>query len=53
LRATLINKFPLVTGRHRLEHEVYDKATGPGLDIYNKGAWLLHTLRRLIGEASC
>ena len=50
LRSTLMNKFPLVTGEHRLEHEVYDKEIGPGLDIYNKGAWMLHTLRGLIGD---
>ena len=50
IRGTLMNKFALVTGRHRLEHQVYDKATGPGLDIYNKGAWMLHTLRGQIGD---
>ena len=50
IRGTIMNKFPVVSGKHRLEHEVYDKATGPGLDIYNKGAWTLHTLRGLIGD---
>jgi aminopeptidase N len=49
-RAGLLNRFPVVSGRHRLEHEVYDPATGPGGDIYGKGAAVLHTLRELIGD---
>ena len=33
------------------EEEVYETAKGgPGQDIYNKGAWILHTLRWLIGD---
>ena len=50
IRSTIMNRHPIVTGKHRLEHDVYDKKTGPGLDIYNKGAWTLHTLRGLIGD---
>lgn len=50
IRATLRNKYPVVSGHHRLEEEVYQDTTGPGLDIYNKGAWVLHTLRGLIGD---
>jgi aminopeptidase N len=50
IRATLRNAHPVVSGRHQLEDQVYDDKTGPGLDIYNKGAWVLHTLRGLIGD---
>jgi aminopeptidase N len=33
------------------EEEVYETAKGgPGTDIYVKGAWVLHTLRNLIGD---
>jgi aminopeptidase N len=49
-RAALMNIRPLVSGRPRLEHDVYDSKTGPGLDIYYKGAWVLHTLRETIGD---
>ncbi|HET9810350.1 MAG TPA: M1 family metallopeptidase [Sphingomicrobium sp.] len=50
LRGTLKNKFPVAAGKHQLEHVVYDDKTGPGNDIYYKGAWVLHTLRGLIGD---
>ncbi len=50
IRPTLMNRFALVSGKPRLGHVVYDKETGPGLDIYNKGAWVLHTLRGQIGD---
>ena len=49
-RQGIQNKFPIVSGKHRLEHEVYDPATGPGGDIYSKGAWILRTLRWLTGD---
>jgi aminopeptidase N len=50
LRAMIHNRFPIVSGKHKLEHQVYDKDTGPANDIYYKGAWVLHSLRALIGN---
>src|SRR5204863_2320415 len=41
---------PLVSGRERSEKEVYADTTGPRGDIYNKGSWVAHTLRQLIGD---
>ena len=49
-RPQLLNKFPLVSGKSQLEETVYDPKTGPGLDIYYKGAWVLHSLRALVGD---
>lgn len=49
-RATLANKFPVVSGGPKSEKEVYDGERGPGLDIYYKGSLILHTLRGLIGD---
>jgi len=50
IRGTLLNRHPMVSGTHRTEEQVYQRATGPGPDIYNKGAWILHTLRGVIGD---
>jgi len=51
LRAKLENKAPVVSGASRTEEAVYDpKRGGPGLDIYDKGALVMHTLRNLIGD---
>lgn len=50
-RNRIENRSPLVSGRARTEEEVYESgAGGPGTDIYYKGAWVLHTLRGLIGD---
>lgn len=49
-RETIRNKFPLVSGSHKLEEDVYNPDYGPGGDIYVKGSWILHTLRNLIGD---
>ncbi len=49
-RQTIQNKYPIVSGRHQTEEQVYDNKTGPGNDIYVKGSWVLHTLRNLIGD---
>ncbi|MDQ3478549.1 MAG: M1 family metallopeptidase [Pseudomonadota bacterium] len=49
-RAGLLNRFPVVSGKLQLEHEVYNPETGPGGDIYAKGAAVLHTLREHIGD---
>ena len=50
-RNSIMNKAPIVRGRLMTEEEVYeDKNGGPGQDIYNKGAWVLHTLRNQIGD---
>lgn len=44
------NKQPLVAGRERSEKEVYADPGGPRGDIYVKGSWVAHTLRKLIGD---
>ncbi|WP_308223049.1 M1 family aminopeptidase [Sphingomonas sp. J344] len=50
-RKNIINRQPLVSGRSRTSDEVYQlEKGGPGQDIYYKGAWVLHTLRYLIGD---
>ena len=50
-RTGIMNKQPIVSGKIRTEEEVYETDKGgPGGDIYNKGSWILHTLRNLIGD---
>jgi aminopeptidase N len=50
LRGHILNKAPVVSGKPKLEEDVYDtKRGGPGQDIYSKGALVMHTLRGLIG----
>jgi aminopeptidase N len=50
-RQQIQNHAPIVSGRILTEEEVYEDAKGgPGQDIYVKGAWVLHTLRNLIGD---
>ncbi len=50
-RKNIVNRQPLVSGRSRTSDEVYQpEKGGPGQDIYYKGAWVLHTLRYLIGD---
>ena len=50
-RRNIFNRQPLVSGRSRTSDEVYQaEKGGPGQDIYYKGAWVLHTLRYLIGD---
>jgi aminopeptidase N len=50
-RNQIMNKAPIVSGRIMTEEEVYqEEKGGPGNDIYVKGAWVLHTLRNLIGD---
>ena len=52
-RQRISNRQPLVSGRVRTSEEVYqDGRGGPGQDIYFKGAWVLHTLRYLIGDTA-
>ena len=50
MRKTVSNRFPLVSGRPQDSGTVYAGATGPGLDLYYKGALVAHTLRLLIGD---
>ena len=51
LRSRIENHHPIVSGQPRREEDVYnDERGGPGQDIYNKGALMLHTLRNLIGD---
>ncbi|WP_174286804.1 M1 family metallopeptidase [Sphingomonas bacterium] len=50
-RNRIENKVPIVRGRVITEEDVYEPSRGgPGQDIYYKGAWMLHTLRWLIGD---
>lgn len=50
-RMQIQNLAPIVSGRIMTEEEVYEESKGgPGQDIYVKGAWVLHTLRNLIGD---
>ncbi|MFV0625515.1 M1 family metallopeptidase [Sphingomonas sp. ac-8] len=52
-RLRILNKAPIVSGRSQTSEDVYeDGKGGPGADIYFKGAWVLHTLRNLIGDAA-
>lgn len=50
IRSQLHNRYPIVSGMVKAEEEVYDEDKGPGLDLYYKGAWVMHTLRYLIGD---
>jgi aminopeptidase N len=50
MRLTLKNVFPLVSGTSHDSATVYHDATGPGLDLYYKGALVSHSLRLLIGD---
>jgi aminopeptidase N len=53
MRSAIQNKSPMVSGKPRREADVYDiERGGPGQDIYNKGALVLHTLRGLIGDTA-
>ena len=50
-RNKIVNRVPMVRDRWITEEEVYEASKGgPGQDIYYKGAWMLHTLRWMIGE---
>ncbi len=50
-RKFVLNGKPLVSGKVRASEDVYQaERGGPGQDIYYKGAWVLHTLRYLIGD---
>ncbi len=50
LRSRIANRHPIVSGKPQREEDVYDEDRGPGQDIYDKGALMLHTLRGLIGD---
>ena len=50
-RNKIVNKAPIVRDRVLTEEEVYEPSKGgAGTDIYYKAAWMLHTLRWLIGD---
>jgi aminopeptidase N len=49
-RRALRNRFPVVSGVKRSGDEVYQSSVGPGLDLYNKGSLIAHSLRMLIGD---
>ena len=48
-RQRVANRAPIVSGSSRTTREVNGE-TGPGTDVYFKGAWMLHSLRHLIGD---
>ena len=50
MRLTLSNRFPVVSGKPQDAGTVYNGETGPGLDLYYKGALIAHTLRLYIGD---
>lgn len=50
LRLMVRNQRPMVSGGSKTEEQVYAPNAGPGQDIYNKGALILHSLRELIGD---
>ncbi len=50
MRLGLRNRVPMVSGSSKFEEEVYREETGPGMDIYIKGALILHTLREYMGD---
>lgn len=50
MRLLVKNAFPLVSGRPKDAATVYEDRTGPGLDLYYKGALVAHSLRLLIGD---
>ncbi len=50
MRAGLRNCFPIVSGQTRTVEQVYLPETGPSGDIYAKAAWMLHTLRSVMGD---
>ena len=50
MRLTLSNRFPVVSGKPQDAGAVYNAETGPGLDLYYKGALIAHTLRLYIGD---
>lgn len=50
-RLNIRNKAPVASRKSMTGEVVYDDDKGgPGQDIYNKGAWVLHTLRGMIGD---
>ncbi|NVK57126.1 MAG: M1 family metallopeptidase [Alteromonadaceae bacterium] len=49
-RKGLINTHPMVSNKTMEVEQVYEKGVGPALDIYYKGAWIMHSLRYLIGD---
>ena len=49
-RGLIHNRVPIVSGKPQTEEAIYDGKQGPGQDIYNKAAWMLHTLRWLVGD---
>ncbi len=48
-RDRIAAKVPVVSGVPRTARAMEGKA-GPGTDVYFKGAWMLHSLRSLIGD---
>ncbi len=46
------NLKPLVSGAERDEKWVYADATGPRGEIYQKGSWVSHTLRGVMGDSA-
>lgn len=50
-RLKIQNQFPIVSNTAKsVEHVYQEEYGGPASDIYAKAAWVLHTLRYLIGD---
>ena len=52
-RGRMLNAAPIAPREDRSTNEMYfsdDNPNAPGIDIYNKGSWVLHTLRWLVGD---
>ncbi|MBD8676948.1 M1 family metallopeptidase [Sphingomonas sp. CFBP 13720] len=50
-RVRIAAKVPMVSGTSRTSQAMASVETGgPGTDVYFKGAWMLHTLRHMIGD---
>ncbi len=55
LRAQIVNKAPVAPRQSKTTREIYflpPDYTQSNPDIYYKGAWILHTLRYLLGDAT-
>jgi aminopeptidase N len=50
LRGGIRAQAPLVANKPQTAEDVYEAPGGRGGDIYNRGAWTLHTLRGAIGD---
>ncbi len=52
LRPQILNRAAIAPRESRSTQQMYfdQRGLAPGIDIYHKGAWVLHTLRYLVGD---